>query len=243
MDDNAVQPKGDVTPVTPSTEAETPTPEPTQPQPLTEDVLKQRIDEALSKSLGEYTEKAKREIQGVKDKSRKEIEALARRANVAETTLQGIIPELDEETRNKLELQRLRGTVAQHQTREQEEETKRQYDEFHQTFETQMAEFITETGIDPTDKRIDWAKDAKDAFEMQKRIHSSVTKIMKEEKKATDEKRSQDLKDLETKLRKDLGLDSVDTSNPISAPKKDISKMSASELIREGLKEGQQKKK
>ena len=239
MDDINVQPNGDVLQKTPSTEAEKP--EPPQPQPLTEDVLKQRIDEAVGKALGEQTEKAKREIQSIKDKSRQEIETLVRRANVAETTLQGIIPELDEDTRNKLELQRLRGQAAQYQTKEQQEEAKRQYDEFHQTFETQMSEFITETGIDPSDKRIDWAKDAKDAFEMQKRIHSSVTKIMKENTKAADDKRSQDLKDLEAKLRKDLGLDSVDTSTPI-APRKDVGKMTASELIKEGLKEGQKKK-
>jgi len=239
MDDINVQPKGDVSQETLSTEAKKL--EPPQPQPLTEDVLKQRIDEAVGKALGEQTEKAKREIQSIKDKSRQEIETLVRRANVAETTLQGIVPELDEDTRNKLELQRLRGQAAQYQTKEQQEEAKRQYDEFHQTFETQMSEFITEAGIDPSDKRIDWAKDAKDAFEMQKRIHSSVTKIMKDNQKAADDKRSQDLKDLEAKLRKDLGLDSVDTSTPI-APRKDVSKMTASELIKEGLKEGQKKK-
>ena len=239
MDDINVQPKGDVSQETLSTEAEKP--EPPQPQPLTEDVLKQRIDEAVGKALGEQTEKAKREIQSIKDKSRQEIETLVRRANVAETTLQGIVPDLDEETRNKLELQRLRGQAAQYQTKEQQDEAKRQYDEFHQTFETQMSEFITETGIDPSDKRIDWAKDAKDAFEMQKRIHSSVTKIMKENQKTADDKRSQDLKDLEAKLRKDLGLDSVDTSNPV-APKKDDKNKTASDWIKEGVKEGQKKK-
>ncbi len=235
MDEQKVQ-SGSVSEGTESTEVIEP-----QPQPLTEDILKQRIDEAVGKALGEQTEKAKREIQSFKDKSKTEFEALVRRANVAETTLQGIVPELDEETRNKLELQRLRGTVAQHQTREQEEEAKRQYDEFHQTFNAQMTEFITESGIDPADKRIDWGKDAKDALEMQHKIHSSVAKIMKEEKKATEEKRSQDLKDLEAKLRKDLGLDSVDTSNPV-APKKDVSKMTSKDWIKEGLKEGQKKK-
>ena len=241
MDEKDVQPKDDVSQKTPSIEAETPTPEPPQPQPLTEDILKQRIDEAVGKALGEQTEKAKREIQSVKDKSKTEIEALIRRASVAETTLQGIVPELDEETRTKLELQQLRGTVAQHQTREQQEEAKRQYDEFHQTFNAQMTEFITDAGIDPADKRIDWGKDARDPMEMQHKIHTSVTKILKENKKTEDEKRSQDLKDLEAKLRKDLGLDSVDTSTPI-APRKDVSKMTASELIKEGLKEGQKKK-
>jgi hypothetical protein len=241
MDDNTVQPTGDVSQETPSIVSEAPTPEPTQPQTLTEDILKQRIDEALNKALGEHTEKAKREIQSIKDKSKTEIEALYRRANIAETTLQGIIPELDEETRNKLELQRLRGTVAQHQTKDQEEETRRQAEEFYQTFDTQMTEFITEAGVDPSDKRIDWARDAKDGFEMQKRIHSSVAKILKEEKKVTDEKRSQEIKDLEMKLRKDLGLDSVDTTNPV-APQKDVSKYTASDWIKEGLKEGQKKK-
>lgn len=206
----------------------------TTPQSLT----LEQVKEIIKESLAAERQKIK---QSVADKSNFEIEKALKRANLAESTLQGIIPELDEDTRNKLELQRLRGQAAQYQTKEQQEEAKRQYDEFHQTFETQMSEFITETGIDPSDKRIDWAKDAKDAFEMQKRIHSSVTKIMKENTKAADDKRSQDLKDLEAKLRKDLGLDSVDTSTPI-APRKDVGKMTASELIKEGLKEGQKKK-
>jgi len=242
MDDN-VQP-GSVSEGTEST-GETPKPgevsqeapskEGTTPQSLTPEQVKEMIKE----SLAAEREKIK---QSVADKSKFEIEKALKRANVAESTLQNIIPELDEETRNKIELHRLRGQAAQYQTREQEEDAKRQYDEFHQTFNAQMEEFITDLGIDPTDKRIDWGKDAKDPFEMQKRIHSSATKILKENKKAEDEKRSQDIKDLEAKLRKDLGLDSVDTANPISAPKKDISKMSASEKIRAGLEEGQKKK-
>ena len=241
MDDKDVQPKGDVSQETPSVEAETPTPEPPQPQPLTEDVLKQRIDEAVGKALGEQTEKAKREIQSVKDKSKAEIEQAYRRAYTAETTLQGIVPELDEDTRNKLELHQLRGVAAQYQSKEQEDAQRQQMETFVQTFNSQMNQFITDAGIDPADKRIDWGKDAKDYFEVQQRVLSSVNKIQKENTKAADEKRSQDLKDLEAKLRKDLGLDSVDTSTPI-APRKDVGKMTPSELIKEGLKEGQKKK-
>lgn len=244
-DGKDVQPKGDVI-ATPSVEPEKSTPEPVQPQLSPEESLKQKIGEAVKDAVGktitEATQRATREIQSIKDKSRKEIEALARRASVAETTLSGVLPELDEDARTKIELARLRGQAAVYQTKESEEDARRQNEEFYGTFTANMTEFITESGIDPNDKRIDWAKDAKDGFEMQKRIHSSVAKIQKDDRKVADEKRSQEIKDLETKLRKDLGLDSVDTSNPVSAPKKDVNKMTASELIKEGLKEGQKKK-
>ena len=195
--------EGEVSEGTTSKEGET-------PQSLTPELVREMIKESLA------TEREKIR-QSVADKSRFEFEKALKRASVAESTLQNIIPELDEETKTKIELARLRGQAAQYQTKEQEDEARRQYEEFHQTFNAQMTEFITDSGIDPNDKRIDWGKDAKDAFEMQHRIHTSVAKILKENKKSEDEKRSQEIKDLETKLRKELGLDSVDTSNPVSA--------------------------
>jgi hypothetical protein len=171
----------------------------------------EQVKEIVRESLAVEREKIK---QSVADKTRFEVEQALRKAQIAEATLDKFAPELDEETRNKLELHRLRSKDAVYQTREQEEAARRQADEFFSTFNAQMTKFITDAGIDPDDKRIDWGKDAKDALEMQQRILSSVNKIQKENSKMAEQKLEQHLKEETAKMRKELGLDSVDTSTP-----------------------------
>lgn len=235
MDEINVQPTGDVSQETPSGEAEIPEavikeppkPEPAQTQPSAEEILKQKIDEAIA-PLKSEVEKAKREIQSTKDRALAEAERARKalqRAQWAESTIEGIrqnVGDLDPDVQAKIELAELRAKDKSYQTAEQEEQSRQQMNAFIQTFNSQMNQFITDAGIDPNDKRIDWGQDAKDYFDVQRRILASVNTIRRENVKMEQDNRVKEIKDLEAKFeakyaqtRKDLGLDSVDTSTPV----------------------------
>jgi len=113
---------------------------------------------------------------------------------------------------------------------------------FNQKFDEQMGQFITNMGIDVNDKRLDKGADAKDYWEKQQRILASVSKIQKENQKDAEEKLTQQQKDFEAKIRKDLGLDTEDTSTPTGVSV-DWRKLPAEEKIKAGLKESKPKNK
>jgi hypothetical protein len=132
------------------------------------------------------------------------------------------VGDLDPDTLQKIELAELRAKDASYKTAEQEEQSRQQMNDFVQTFNSQLNQFIVDSGIDPNDKRIDWGADAKDYFEVQRRVLASVNTIRKENVTMETENRDKEKKDLEAKfeakfvqMRKDLGLDSVDTSTPV----------------------------
>jgi hypothetical protein len=208
-------------------EGATPTvaPEP-QPQPLTEEVINKRISEAIASA----TEKATREIQSVKDKSKAEIERAQNEAKLHRetfSTFKSTLGELEPEVANKLELAELKAKDRAFQSAQQSEQVAKQQQETLEKFNSNMTQFITESGLDPTDKRVDWGSDAQTLLDKQAKILASVAKIHKANAKDSSEKQSQLIKDEIAKVRKELNLDSVDTSNSVgigSSSKADLNK-------------------
>lgn len=187
-----------------------------QEQSLTPEAVAKMIQDAVAP----IKDQASRDIQSLKDKSRTEIEKANRKAEVAENTLnqaRAKLRETNPEVVAELEAAELKETVRHYQSRDAEEQTQQQFAQFDQTFKANVNRFVTKLGLDPSDTRIDWGDDAKDYLDKQSRILESVTAIQKAENKKADEKRSQEVKDIEARLRKDLGLDSVDTGNPVGA--------------------------
>lgn len=188
--------------------------EPPQQQPLSEERIRGIIAEA--------GEKATREIQSVKDKARHEVEAAQRRAIQAESTLgvvRGKMSELDPDTASAMRLAELETRDRYYRDREAQEGQVAQYRQTHDAFHQNMNQFITGMGLDPSDKRIDWGTESEPLLAKQEKILASVGKISKETTKSAEEKLRQELKDTEARLRKDLGIDSVDTSTPVGVSK------------------------
>jgi hypothetical protein len=197
-----------------------------QPQPLTEEVINKRISEAIASA----TEKATREIQSVKDKSKAEIERAQNEAKLHRetfSTFKSTLGELEPEVANKLELAELKAKDRAFQSAQQSEQVAKQQQETLEKFNSNMTQFITESGLDPADKRVDWGSDAQTLLDKQAKILASVAKIHKANAKDSSEKQSQLIKDEIAKVRKELNLDSVDTSNSVgigSSSKADLNK-------------------
>ena len=187
---------------------------PEQEQPLTREQVQQLIAEQteIAKEIG------RREMQGIKDR---EVAEAQRRARGAEGTLARVRSQygnLDPEVRQTLETEELRARVGHYQSQEADDALYQQAMATVNVFEGNLAQFITDMGIDPNDKRINWGdRNSMNLAQRQDIVLKSVTKIHKENTKTAEGKRSQDSKDMEARLRKDLGLDSVDTSASASA--------------------------
>jgi len=182
-----------------------------QAQPLTEE----RIAQIVAEQVGIATDKAKGEIQSVKDKARVEVERATRRATEAEGAVgayKSKLSEVDSETAATLRLAELEEKERFYKGRDATEAQRTQATQFDNAFVDSMNQFITSMGLDPTDKRIDWGTDATDYLSKQGKILASVSKISKETAKVAEEKLDQKLKDEIAKTRQDLGLDSVDTT-------------------------------
>lgn len=183
----------------------------TEPQPFTPE-QDAKLQQMLSEASSTAKEAGRREMQGIKDR---EVATADRKARLAESKSAGYessFANLDEDTRKDVELAQLKSRDQYYQSRESEETQRQQVAAFDQSFHTNLNQFITSMGVDPNDKGIDWGDDATDYLAKQQRVLSSVAKIQKVNAKVTEDKKTQDFKELEAKLRKDLGLDSVDTS-------------------------------
>ena len=184
-----------------------------QPQPLTE--------ERVQQMLSEQGEQLRRSLQSEKDKAVAEIHREAdRKVKFAETeaaSYKTSFADLDDEAKNAVELARLRGRDTVYQQREAEEDTRRSFDAYKKRLNESLYKHIETLGIDPKDKRIDWAEDATDFLDGRGRFDSSVARILKETQKVADEKLKDEIKQEIAKARKELGLDSVDTSTSAGA--------------------------
>jgi hypothetical protein len=203
------------------------------PQPSTEEIVSQKIKDAIALE----TEKYKREIQSAKDKAKAEIESARREAQYSKETLssfKGTLGNIDPEVARNLELEEYRAKDKARQTVEYEQSVAQQQQALIDSFNTGFNQHLKDIGLDPTDKRIDWGEDSKSLLEKQQKILSSIGKIQKANQKDAEKKQAESFKEMETKLRKDLGLDSVDTSTPVGGGK-DRSKWTADDYIDEGL--------
>ncbi len=178
---------------------------------LTEERVQQLIAEVTATAVAEARDAGRRELQGEQDRN-KNAEKRARLAegkvSAYETSFQG----LDEETRKDIELARLREQDKFTQSNAQEEAQRQQETAFYQRMNESVLTHLDNLGIPRDDKRLDWGTGSQDYIEARARLDASVVKIMSENKKVAEEKQGEDFKNLESKLRKDLGLDSVDTT-------------------------------
>ncbi len=210
-----------------------------QTQPLTEE----RVTELLTKEVTKVTDALTRKFQSEKDKAiaaiRREADQHRVRADVAEETLANLSAEgVDPQT---LELVKLKARDKQSSAAQAEEAKRQQVQAFDKAFYDAMAEHLNDLGIKPDDQGIDWGTDAPDYLVKQRKILASAARIQKARAHEAEEKLRKEVKETEARLRKDLGLDEVDTTTPVHVPK-DTSKMSAHDLIAAGLKEKAKKK-
>lgn len=210
-----VQPTEQASQVEPtSTGGEPPKVEVTPPEPSPDEILNQKIAEAVSRALAPETEKSRREIQSAKDKATAEINAALRRARIAEATLgatKAQLQSLDPDVAKEMELAELREKERQRIALEQEEQAAKYQSTVVQTFYDNMNQFVIGLGVNPTDPRIDWAGDASDLLTMQRRILDSVTKIQKEEKKALESSIKDEILKAEKRIKKELGAEDVNS--------------------------------
>lgn len=232
MDEETVQ-QEQVSEETTSQEGEKPLEgeKPSEPQPFSEE-QEARMQQLLAEATSKGVETGERRMQSTKDR---EVAAAERRRKQAEgeasaykTSFEG----LDEETRGATELVHLRSRVKGFESFEQEERTRREQDAYFQKLDESLANQLDLMGIPKDHKDVDWAKDAPDYFAGKARFDVSVAKILKENAKVTEQKAEDKFKEMETKLRKDLGLDSVDTTTSPGAGSDDefIAKYNSGEL-------------
>ena len=206
MDEN-VQPNEPVEVTTGEPEGEAPKVD----QPLTKEMIAEMMTEKI--------EEAKRHFQGVKDREvkavRKEVNIFKRRAEQAESQI-GAFNQIAA-TNPQLSAQLRAATMATQAQALQERELRDQAEQARQDFFDRMATIPEEFGIDPNDKRLDYAEDAEDSIAATVRLNKSISKIIKEDKSALEKRMEQAIEDKFNRLRKEEGFDSVDTTTSSSA--------------------------
>jgi len=218
--DNTVVQPGVVSAPAGTTPAQATTPAATAPavpaQPSPEEVkLTELVNAKVAEALSKVTEASKREIQSTKDKAKAEVESALRKARLAETVQEATMRQVrasDPDAYTSIELARYKAQEEAAKTLELEEVSRRQFEEFQSQFTGSLREIVTDMGIDPTDSRIDWATDAPNYLEANKRVMKSAAKIKKDKETEWQKEQDEKFKAAEKKLRIDLGLDSVDTS-------------------------------
>ena len=176
------------------------------PQPLTA--------EAIQKMIADETEKVRRSIQSEKDKAIAEVERRAdRRIREAETerlTVESSLGELDEDTRTRIELAKYRARERNSQDSNREEQGRQSVLKAYDDFNANMTQYITELGIDPN--KIELGDSTETLLVKQRRVLAQIGKVQKEATKAEKESVQKTVKDEVAKARRELGLDSNDTS-------------------------------
>jgi len=158
----------------------------------------------MQQLMTEAKESGRREMQGIKDREVTEANRRARLAESDSTAYKSSFAELDEESRNKAELARL-------QSREVISGQAEQAESYRQQLKDSLVNSLEVMGINPDDKRIDWAENETSLFAGRSKFDASVARIVREDRKVSEDTQKQTFKDMEAKMRKDLGLDSVVT--------------------------------
>ena len=158
----------------------------------------------MQQLMTEAKETGRREMQAIKDREVTDANRRARLAESDSTAYRTSFADLDEESRNKAELARL-------QSREVISGQAEQAESYRQQLKDSLVSSLEVLGIDPNDRRIDWAENETSLFAGRSKFDASVARILREDRKVSEDKQSQTFKDMEAKMRKDLGLDSVVT--------------------------------
>jgi hypothetical protein len=77
-----------------------------------------------------------------------------------------------------------------------------------------LRNFVTDNGIDPTDTRVDWGEGSKTYPELYRRVQASVAKINKDNLAKVQAEIDTKLKAAEARIKQEMGFDSVDTTTP-----------------------------
>jgi hypothetical protein len=167
-------------------------------------------------------EKAKRQLQSEKDKSitevRREAERMRLEAQAAKAETEEMAKQFAAVDPEAAELARLRSRDRRYVEQESQANTEAQRIEFENRFRDSLTQSLVVMEIDPSDPRIDWAADSVDYVERQRRILNSAARITQEAKKGLKDNLSRTLTDeITAKVKRELGVDSVDTSSPAGA--------------------------
>lgn len=176
-------------------------------QPLTREEVLRLVAEGTERAK----EAGRREMQRLKDR---EVGQALNRAKFAEDTLVNMQAGFSELDPQAAEATRLRGVERYYQGEARRQQLEQQIEVAKQAFYGSMAKSLEEMGVDVKDERIDWGTDAPDLVTAQHRILSSVGKIQRESAKTKDIENEQWKKDTLVALRREMGLDSPDTTTP-----------------------------
>ncbi len=205
--------------------------------PLTAEQASKMIADALAEQDRQYGKK----LQSLTDQSaylKSQLAEAKQKGDVSHSTLEtlkGRVREADPDLLKDVEAAELKTKLSQYERSESDMRIQSQVMEFDKKFHNQLGDLLDGFDIDPADERIDWGTDAKDYLDKQGRIIASLKKIRVEDKKKEKVEQGKKFDDFKLSLRKELGLDSVDTSNPV-APKEDTTKYTPNDWIRKGLK-------
>ena len=181
----------------------------TKTQPFS-DEQETRMQQLIEQATSTAREEGKREMQGVKDREVAEANRRTRSAQNEAASYKTSFGTLDEDTQKDVELARYREQEKYYQSTAQEESQKQQEATYYQRMNEGVLGYLDDLGIPKDDKRIDWGAGSQDYIEARKRLDTSVAKIVGSDRKAAESKLEEGFKELESKLRKDLNLDSVD---------------------------------
>jgi len=191
----------------------------TPPQPFTPEQdarITEILQQVAENSMLQGVEQGKRDMQGKKDAELARIQRRYQAQDYAYGNLEA--QDLDPEAKQALQNARVQGQLQYYQMAEVEQAQRNQRESFGKSFHDGMVQAITAMGLDPNSKEIDWAADiGPDYLEKQKRILSSVAKMQENKNKDLESRIEQRIKDETAQIRKDMGLDSVDTSEATSS--------------------------
>jgi len=185
-----------------------------EPKPLTMEMIKELVKKEVEEGKKHFQSIADRDIKAAKIEANRAI----KRAEFAESSLNEINkvaysnPQLASALQN--------ATVTAKSRIFEEQDRREQLEQIRKNFVEDMSEAVAELGVDTKDTRIDWGEDAPTPAAATKRIMSSVTKILKENAKTEKGNLDKQGKELESKIRKELGLDQVDNLAPVGTGSK-----------------------
>lgn len=183
---------------------------PKETKPLTTEDVQRMINEEVTKKERHFQSIADRDIKAANAKAKD----AARRAEEAELKSQAIEklistnPQLANQFRNA----QVQAQNAIYQQRDRYAAVEKIQQEFKDDMKDTLRD---EYGIDPNDSRIDWADDEPSLRARNKRIMKSVATIVKAKDSGVN--KDQLAKELEQKIRKELGIDTQDNTASVSS--------------------------
>ena len=185
---------------------------PTQPKYLTMEDAERLMAQAVQKA----TETDWRKIQASQDREAAAIRRL-KEMEAELNTVSASLNQLDPELKEKMELERYRGRERSQAQIDAEENQRRAFDETVNQFYGNLSEYAKEVGVDPTHKNLDWGQTTESLTVRQNRFLKSVAKIQKDQVKAREDSVFARLQAETLKMRKELGLETVDRTPSVSS--------------------------